>query len=446
VAVEALVAQLEFSRLDRAVVGISGGSDSTALLVMLRERIRQTGAGTKLLAVTVDHKLRMEAEAEARKTGEFCASLGIPHKTIAWERQEALRSGVAAAARTARYGILSKAADDFSANVILTGHTLDDQIETVAMRLARGKGRGLAGIAPLTLFDRHVWIARPLLEARREGLRAYLKDRGVGWVDDASNTDDRNERARVRKELSSASQGHIRKLADIRREAQIVRIAQANAAARLIDGHAHRPAPGLVGIDGQAVLAGAEGSITAMRALIAVLGGNTHLPDFHRVQKLLDSFKPGNRRTSLGGCVIERFGDVVYVWREFRGSGPHPAKAVHGAAWDGRWRLTADVDAKATRISALGKHGKLPSCESRNAPPQGIRKAAAAALPVLSGEGERGDSEPIEFDPLSFTPVLAPWREFLPVFDVALAIAVAKLLCGAELPEIPAALKKLSPI
>src|SRR5690606_11149287 len=106
------------------------------------------------------------------------------------------------ASREARYALRAQAAADFGTDCILTGHTMDDQAETVAMRAQRGAGAGLAGMARATLFDERVWIVRPLLDVRRQELRAYLQTHDVRWIDDPSNQNRAYERVRIRATLS----------------------------------------------------------------------------------------------------------------------------------------------------------------------------------------------------------------------------------------------------
>ncbi|MDP3703784.1 MAG: tRNA lysidine(34) synthetase TilS [Candidatus Omnitrophota bacterium] len=189
-------------RHDRVVVGVSGGLDSVTLLhllVRLRPSMRLT-----VYAVHVDHQLRAESGEDASFVQELTARLNVPvvvdrRDMAALCRREgwSLEDG----ARRIRYQCFVEAAARYSARVVALAHTADDQAETVLMRLLRGSGlTGLAGI-PVAREIAGVHIVRPLLHCWRQELAAYLTRVGLTHRDDASNTDRRFVRNRIRHEL-----------------------------------------------------------------------------------------------------------------------------------------------------------------------------------------------------------------------------------------------------
>lgn len=183
---------------DALIVAVSGGPDSIALLALLAEWAGRGRPG--LLAVTVDHGLRPEAAQEALMVGEFCATLGVEHRTRCWSGHKP-QTGIQEKARAARYALLAEEARATGANAIVTAHTADDQAETLLMRLAAGSGlAGLAGMAPRSLVNGIV-LARPLLGIAKSRLVATCKARGLSFVRDPSNDDPRFTRIRWRQLL-----------------------------------------------------------------------------------------------------------------------------------------------------------------------------------------------------------------------------------------------------
>jgi tRNA(Ile)-lysidine synthase len=149
-------------------------------------------------AATVDHGLREAGADEARFVADLCAARGIPHAILTLEALDA--GNVSARAREARYAALNDWCEDRKLDWLLTAHHADDQLETVIMRLNRGAGvAGLSGVRA-----QQGRIVRPLLGWRRAELVALATEAGITPVDDPSNRDDRYDRARLRKSLSSA--------------------------------------------------------------------------------------------------------------------------------------------------------------------------------------------------------------------------------------------------
>ena len=161
--------------LPRLVLAVSGGPDSTALLVLAAEQRRVAPRFPDLLAVTVDHRLRPEAAAEAEAVAGLAAGLGVPHRTLAWIGDKPA-DGLMAAARAARYGLIADAAAAFGAFDVATAHTLDDQAETVLLRLAAGSGP--AGLAAMRAVERRgpIRLHRPFLAVAKARLVATLAD------------------------------------------------------------------------------------------------------------------------------------------------------------------------------------------------------------------------------------------------------------------------------
>jgi tRNA(Ile)-lysidine synthase len=177
------------------LLAVSGGADSTALLVLAAEWAQ--GTKTKLCTATVDHGLRAASSAEARKVSALAKKLGVPHRVLVWKGDKPA-SGIEEAAREARYLLLDEAAKKAGASHLVTAHTRDDQAETVLMRLAAGSGpSGLAGMRAAKKRGRLVHV-RPFLDVPKARLIASLEARGLSWSEDESNRNSAFARPRLR--------------------------------------------------------------------------------------------------------------------------------------------------------------------------------------------------------------------------------------------------------
>ncbi len=171
----------------RILVAVSGGPDSTALLIALHE------SGHEVVAAHYDHALRDGSAEVARQVAELCARLGVP--LICERRTEALPKGsVQAAARTLRYAFLDRARAQAGADVVAVAHTADDLVEGVVLHMLRGCG--LAGFRGMPARRGH--FIRPFLNVWRKDVREYLKVRGIVAHEDPANLDPRFARVRVR--------------------------------------------------------------------------------------------------------------------------------------------------------------------------------------------------------------------------------------------------------
>ncbi len=197
---------------DRVAAAVSGGADSVALLQVLME-LRDRLA-VELAVAHFNHRLRgAESDADARFVEELAARRGLPFFGAAADvaaEAHSRRRNLESVSRELRYRFLRSLVERGEVKKVATGHSADDQAETVLARLLRGSGtRGLAGIYPMVERRPVVegrpavdsWLLRPLLEQRRAAVRAWLAARGIAWREDSSNRDLRLTRNRLRTEV-----------------------------------------------------------------------------------------------------------------------------------------------------------------------------------------------------------------------------------------------------
>ncbi len=422
----------------RLMVAISGGSDSTGLLFLLHDALR---AGChphlSLCAATVDHGLRPESAAEAAGVAALCASLSIPHRILVWEGARPV-SGLAAAARAARYRLLVDAAEVFGAGLVLSAHTADDQVETAAMRAERNGdvlSPGLAGMAPAVLLDGRLWLMRPLLDCSRADIRAVLDANGIGWVDDPSNDNPAYERPRQRLRLQEADRASA--LDDIHR-AQRRRYALSAAAAEFIRDGATVHGGAVAAVD-RAALQDVDDDVLAygLASLAAVIGGRPHPLSADRMAPVIGLCRTGElTRLNAGRVVFDQRRDALFLTREARGILSLRLEAGSAGIWDGRYRIDNTGDSAVTIIAA-GIAGQWRGGALFPGLPAGIARSAAASLPACGDAAGLGTViEPAFLAWLRLRYFLAPFDRFLPLFDEKLAgeIALKFGRRGADLP------------
>lgn len=364
---------------DRPVVlavALSGGGDSMALLD-LAGRV-QAARGGRVLAVTVDHRLRPEAADEARLAAARCAAIGVGHQTLVWDHGP-VRGNLQDQARRARYRLIGDWARGRGVSHILLGHTADDQAETLLMGLARGAGLdGLSGMRPRWTDPGGVTWVRPLLGISRSALRDHLTGRGIGWIDDPSNDDDRFTRVKARRVLAALAPLGI---TGAGLAAVAGHLGQAQAAlqqtVRDVARRIARDAAGGLTFDRAALLA--EPHDICRRLLIAALrwvSGGEHPPRQADLDRLMLALAAG-RHATLMGCRIRTSDSAVQIQREERAVAAISAPTTE--LWDGRWRLSGPHHPALT-VRALGSAG-LALCPDWRA--TGLARALLLATPAI---------------------------------------------------------------
>ena len=181
-------------------LAVSGGSDSLGLMLLVHSWLQAEGRGTDIVVYCVDHRLREESAGECAEVARLAADLGFKSRTLIW-RGEKPDTGVQAAARVARYRLIGREMQKDDVHILLTGHHMQDQSETVLMRLAHSSGiSGLAGMRQFSEVE-GVTLFRPLLKMRREYLADIVSKAGYVPADDPSNGNEKYERVRWRKLL-----------------------------------------------------------------------------------------------------------------------------------------------------------------------------------------------------------------------------------------------------
>ncbi len=327
--VSAAEAKALFSDLDLCpalLLAVSGGPDSTALMLLAARWRDALKTKPKLVAVTVDHGLRKESKAEAAAVARLARKLGITHRTLRW-RGKKPATGLQQAARLARYRLLAEAARDVGAQHILTAHTLDDQAETVLIRMARGSGiAGLAAMARTTFVPEapELTLVRPLLDIPKVRLLATLQATRVAFADDPSNRDPRFTRARLRGLMPQLAEEGL----DARRFAVLARrLKRADTAIEAaVDGASRElvvemAEPARLVIEARRFAAlPAEIALRLLGRAVARLGdeGPVELAKLEALTAALDSAqtaKYGGFRRSLAGALVALVGGQIAVER-----------------------------------------------------------------------------------------------------------------------------------
>ena len=369
----------------KILIAVSGGSDSLVLLEALHE-VRKTH-DLELTSATVDHGLREGSAAEADFVRKMSQSLGIPHHTLKldWTIGENRRQ---AAARQKRYRALSDCARACDASFIATGHTLDDQIETVLMRLNAGSGFwGLAGMAEISPVP--VWpegyglhIIRPVMTLTRSDLQDYLRSRNTGWVSDPSNEDTDYERVRTRRLLSGQTELwshllHICIEAGKMRDHACRRLTEwVNTSMEWLAGSSVRLARSSL----NELTEESRGRL--MQLVIATVSGREQFVDVARMKAVLD--QPDlEKGLTLGGCVLREEEAHILIVPELDQSNVRNADLGRmGQVWDGRVLFKRK---SASDFTPWGDQSVPQRLRTPQLPSYPVRKA----LPIIIGSDSR---------------------------------------------------------
>lgn len=352
-------------------LAVSGGADSTALLLLVKRWIeQQAGRTPEITVLTVDHGLRAEAADEARWVGALSAQKGFRHETLVWSGEKP-KTGLQAAARKARYRLMIAYCRAHGIPALVTAHHADDQAETFLMRLQRGSGvDGLAAMPPRSRLN-GIDLIRPLLSVKRDQLRAFLRAEGQSWREDPSNRDEKFERIRLRNALKAAGEIGITSasLSLSAKRLLRARIALEQLTADFLQMHLKLDEAGFGTIAMPPMLDRTEEiGLRALLRMAAAFGGRKAVR-LAKAESAYEKLREGASGLTLAGCHFSVRGGLLIASREYGRMPRMPIGIRDNMLWDGRFMIKTDEMGNASKDLTLRPLG-----------PDGIRRARAAGV------------------------------------------------------------------
>jgi len=372
-----------------------------ALLHLAAEYARQTTR--EMIAFTVDHGLRQSSAEEGRQVAEWCSALGVQHKILLWVGNKPT-TGVQAAAREARYRLLCNHAVSEGAGAILTGHTSDDQVETVFMRLARGAGpQGLAAMARVSTIASGagvpIQLIRPLIDVTRASLEGVLQQCRQAFISDPSNDDPTFERVRTRALLAALEEQSL-----LTRKALQLTAKRAREASELLKENRDalfRSSGGVFhhwgGVEICPSILRERHGERVLQHIIFAVSGSESLPNSDSVKDVMMRLEQV-KKASLGGALLEKYHQRLWIYREpsaltgragVPARSPEPVLSGQSILWDRRFVFRNETRETLT-VAPVG-YGQANALFS--GPPE-----ALASCPAICRDGK------------NFTPMLMPER------------------------------------
>lgn len=292
-------------------VGVSGGADSLALMLLLREWARSRSLSLPTV-LSVDHGLQPSAAKTAEHVRKLAKAAGLNAHILVWKGPKP-SADIEAEARDARYSLMGRWCAERSVPALYTAHTLEDQAETFLLRLARGSGLdGLAAIKPISPLPvaefRDVGLVRPLLEVPKGELQGFLRSRKIEWAEDPMNTDVRFSRARIRAAWPQLIELGLTpsRIADAARHLARVRLALDEMTQGFLQRGA-RFTENAASLDPTRLkMLPREVGLRALASVLTRVSGEEYRPRFDSLQRLFDSILSDSLGggATLHGCIV----------------------------------------------------------------------------------------------------------------------------------------------
>ena len=330
-------------------VGVSGGADSLALVFMARDWAEEFGG--RVVALIVDHGLRVESGAEAVRTANLLSENNIEAHILRWEGVKPTHK-LQEAAREARYRLFDEWCIAKRVFYLLLAHHQEDQAETFMLRLGSGVD-GLSCMQEVT-YRPFGLIIRPLLEQRPELMREYLRKGGIVWIEDPSNQNPRFERVRWRGFLKDNA-GLSLEITKSAEKLQRVRATLEKETANLLAGTLTISPLGFARLDALDLWSQAWEEIRrrALARIIGVLRRRSYSPSDYQLEKA--SLSLPEKSFSLGGFSFISKREHVLIVRENRDISQISITSAR-TIWDKRWEIITTNSVPDIYIAPLNNH------------------------------------------------------------------------------------------
>lgn len=398
----AAVTAAEFGRLLRPLlngdrpqsvaVAVSGGADSMALALLTADWAKKR----KLTAIPliVDHRLRPESTAEAKRVAGWLRKAGLKPAILTWDVEAKPAANRQAAARAARYDLLQAECERRGIRHLLVAHHRDDQAETLLLRALRGSGvDGMAAMQPRRMLGGDLTLLRPLLDIPKARLVATLEKRRQPWVEDPSNANPAYQRVRVRAALDLLSDNDatartelVAHLAQTARNFARTRGLLDDTAYDLLAASVEITPAGIAWLKADVLTAAHdEVALRALSRLLSAIGGVALPPRLDGLERLLGQLRASvngglDQPQTLHRCLLtlHKKDGRLLVCREARWLPGGQALQSGEILWDGRFRIAvAKKSPGGITLAPLGRH--RPPETGAGIPP----KVAWPALPAL---------------------------------------------------------------
>lgn len=381
-----------FERRPHLAVAVSGGSDSLSLVLLASRWVACRGG--RVTALSVDHELRAESTKEIEQVSKWMRSKDIDHHILSWDGKKPI-AGLQAAARIARYKLMTEWCCQASVLHLLVAHTRDDQAETYLLRLEKSSGdEGLAAMSEIRETS-SIRLLRPFLGVPKRALRAFLESEGQDWIEDPSNNNRAFARIRIRQNIINGD-FNSEALAQSAARFGRVRLELETSVYQLLASSSRIHPAGFVVLNPNEIFrAPEEVGLRVLGRVISTIGGKIFSPRMKKLARLykdlsgIVSRDTGFLSTTLGGCRIifgnGKYCKKVLICREARNL-PKPmlVKASSELVWDSRFQIQFVSNIHpGSMIAALGDLEKFYQDLDLNLKDCNIPSPARLALPSL---------------------------------------------------------------